>query len=381
MLPAEVDTAASRVGPALSDVDSVASHSVTAVSTISGSDRVPSSTPSKSNSSSAHKGGTLHSKATESSRKRFKSATDVNKMVASETPLSLKKPEEPSVLRRLVSVRVITAAMCFLLLIATAAVVLVVTSTFSLEAAQEIASKHTLSITNKAKSDIEDFLDIPVRYTRGWQYVLSREHHPLPRDETDPNWTVPWFQRLLEPMAATNFGFQYCVMGFNDGNMLVVLPVSTDKFRLRFYEWGNRNASDPTQLSNVTNTDYHRSNYSFSSVATGTIPFDPRTRSWFMQVPKAPWTVEWGSVYLTVSPTLPVINVAAPIYNASGVLIGATSMMLETGSIGVFLDQLDKTPNTMTFLIDNDGLLLQPARYGDDLHRRKLLGSCHKQLP
>ena len=200
------------------------------VSSISGSDRVPSSTPPKSNASSTK---WSDSKVlTEKGRsKRAKSTA-----APIEALISLKKAEEPSALRRLISVRVIAAAMCFLLLVATAAVVLVVTSTFSLEAAQEIASKHALSITNKAKSDIEDFLNVPVRYTLGWQYIISQESHPLPRDETDPNWTVPWFQRLLEPMASTNFGFQYCVMGFNDGNMLIVLPVSTDKFRLRFYE-------------------------------------------------------------------------------------------------------------------------------------------------
>ena len=266
-----------------------------------------------------------------------------------------KDAENVSLLRRLVSVRSIAALMCFLLLVITVTIVLVVTSQFSLSASRDIASQHALSISSKAKSDVEDFLNIPLRYCVGWQYAMSKEYHGLPSD--DPDWFVPWNQMLLQPMASTNFSFQYSVMGFNDGTALVWLPVANERVRLQLYNYSGRNG-DPTQLSNLTNTDYYRSNYSVATVAHSQTTYDPRSRSWFVQATQTRGGMRWSNVWLSTVPTLPIINVAAAIYNDSNTFLGIATLNYDLSTLGSFIGNLKTTANTNSFLIDNDGLLV-----------------------
>eukprot|EP00388_Colpodella_angusta_P038032 GDKK01043226.1.p1 GENE.GDKK01043226.1~~GDKK01043226.1.p1 ORF type:complete len:796 (+),score=63.86 GDKK01043226.1:335-2389(+) len=78
-------------------------------------------------------------------------------------------------------------------------------------------------------------------------------------------------------------------------------------------------------------------------------------------IPKA---MKWSSVYLSAIPTLPIIDVNAAMYNATGALLGVISMTFELGLLSNFLSELVTTTNTVSMLIDNEDLLLASS-YSD----------------
>ena len=70
--------------------------------------------------------------------------------------------------------------MSLLLIAFTAAILLAVTFTFSLRAAEEIATEYASVITSKAKADIEAYLGNPIKELEWWQYSLSQQKQRRP---------------------------------------------------------------------------------------------------------------------------------------------------------------------------------------------------------
>ena len=272
-------------------------------------------------------------------------------------------------LQRFISVRTFTAVMSLLLIALTAAILLAVTFTFSINAAQDLATAHT-RVISKAKGDIEAYLNIPIRSLDAWQYSLEQGDVGLPRDSVNyatNGWSDPWVERLVGPMSATDFGLQYTVMGFADGNAaLAVTFPGRNTFRCQVYKWGSRNASNTSQTSTVTNTDYFKANYTAAAVASVPNVYDPRTRGWYALGATAPGVKAWGKPFLSTVPTLPCIAISAGIYNHSGTFLGVASIFLNLDTMGVLLSKLLAIPNVVSFLIDNNNLLLA-STYGQPI--------------
>ena len=273
-------------------------------------------------------------------------------------------------LQRFISVRTFTAVMSLLLIALTAAILLAVTFTFSINAAQDLATAHTRVVTSKAKGDIEAYLNTPIKFLDGWQYSLEQGDVALPRDSANyatNGWSDPWVERLVGPMSATDFGLQYTVMGFADGNAaLAVTFPGKNTFRCQVYKWGSRNASNTSQTSTVTNTDYFKANYTAAAVASVPDVYDPRTRGWYALGATAPGVKAWGKPFLSTVPTLPCIAVSAGIYNHSGTFLGVAFVVLNLDTMGVLLSKLLAIPNVVSFLIDNNNLLLA-STYGQPI--------------
>ena len=269
----------------------------------------------------------------------------------------------PTLLQRMVSVRTFTTAISLLLIALTAAIVLAVTFTFSISAAQDLATAHTRVITSKAKGDIEAYLNTPIKFLDGWQYSLGRGTVPLPSDSPNYNaadgWSDPWTERLVAPMSATDFKLQYTAIGFADGNaaMCVTFPDNTETFRCQVFHWGNRNASNTSQTSTVSNTEFFKDNYTVAVVASEPDVYDPRTRGWYTRG-KATGVMTWAPPFLSTVPTLPCISVSAAIFNRSGSFIGIASIFLNLDAMGALLGKLLAVPNVVSFLIDSNNLLL-----------------------
>ena len=267
----------------------------------------------------------------------------------------------PTVCQRLLSVRVITAGMSLLLIALTAAILLAVTFTFSINSAQEIATQHVSVIASKAKSDIESYFNIPVNYLDAWQYALSKGVITLPSDEpTYPSddWTTLWLERLVGPIAASDFTFQYAIFGFEDGNAMLCVNLPGAEFRCQIYAWGYRNASNPNEFSNLTDIDYFKANYTVTNVSSRPDVYNPTTRTWYKQGSTAPHKKAWSNAFLSTVPTLPCITVSAGIYNDTGAFLGVASIFLNMNTIASFLSELLSVKNTVSFLIDNQDMLL-----------------------
>eukprot|EP00758_Cryptobia_borreli_P011898 Tbor_TRINITY_DN5702_c0_g1::TRINITY_DN5702_c0_g1_i1::g.19789::m.19789 len=82
----------------------------------------------------------------------------------------------------LLSVRSLTALMCALLIIFTTSAALIVAFHFSFTAANNIAKTHAGAIIAKAKSDIENFLNLPMSIIISKQFLFSRDTHPYPSE-------------------------------------------------------------------------------------------------------------------------------------------------------------------------------------------------------
>ena len=167
--------------------------------------------------------------------------------------------------KTLCSIRIITAAMSLLLIAATAAILLSVTFVFSLSAAEDIATDYAILIAKKAKGDVEAYLSEPLNNLEAWQYSLSQQEVvTLPSDTAtypEDGWVAGWRERAVGPMAASNFTFHSTNFGFADGNAIICVTFyANEEFRCQVYEWGFRNKSDPSQVTNLTDYDYFRSN-------------------------------------------------------------------------------------------------------------------------
>lgn len=254
------------------------------------------------------------------------------------------------------SVRSLTVALCFASILVTAAVSLGITFKFSLGAAQDIAKQHAAALASTARGNVEEFLNKPIGALSGVQYVLRQNEHPLPNvtEPTDPTWYLWWWEQAVAVMRAAEFKYQYAVVGFNDGNYAgcKLIPVG---FQCRVFSTKTRAA---TGRSWVHQRDYNISNYAQLGNATSSIVYDPRTRAWYRMVEHAPWAMRWSSVYLSVSPTLPIVDINGALFNATGHMIGVLSITFELAALSDFVRRLQTTPNTKGVLIDNDGLLL-----------------------
>lgn len=305
------------------------------------------------------------------SRVSFSSAPNPAKTSAAKEPLSEEVPEtthlvpkageEERFYSHFVSVRMFTAVLCLLLIAFTAAILLAVTFTFSLSAAKDLATSHVQIISSKAKGDIEAYLNGPINYLNSWQYSLSTGDVRLPVDEPiypNDDWSIPWMERVVGPLAASKFTYQYTIFGFNDGNAILCVTYPGDTFRCQLYAWGYRNGSDPTQFTNVTNTDHLKSNFSLTGSNWAPDVYDPRKRTWYKQGTTAPGLMAWSNAFLSTVPTYPCVCVSAGIYNSTGAFIGVGSVFINLDTMEVFLGNLLAVANTVSVLIDNQGLLL-----------------------
>lgn len=270
--------------------------------------------------------------------------------------------QQTNLLGRLLSVKVLMTGLSLLLITLTAAILLSVTFTFSLEAATDIAIQHARVISSKAKGDIEAYLNGPVAHISSWQYSLAKGNVPFPSDEPvypDPGWSSQWLERLVGPLAASDFTYQYTIFGFDDGNaMLCVTYSDSVTFRCQVYTWGSRDVNNVTQYSNVTNTDYTKANY--TEVYSGWAPdvYNARTRTWYKQGTTAPGHMAWSNAFLSTVPTYPCICLSAGIYNGSGTFLGVGSIFLNLDTMAAVLSAQLTIQNTVSFLIDNGGFLL-----------------------
>ncbi|CUG91007.1 guanylate cyclase, putative [Bodo saltans] len=262
-----------------------------------------------------------------------------------------------------VSVRSVITLFCVVLIIVTAATTLGVTYSFSLSAAEEIAQAHAVALAAKAKGDVEAFVNQPAELISGLQYMMTRDSFPLPQvleASGQTEWYRAWWQRMVTSMQGASFAYQYAIVGFNDGNYagckLLPTTVPAGLFQCRVFQYSYR-AIVPG-LSFVRDETYFISNYSMYSNDTTTTTYDPRTRSWWTATPHVPFTMTWSSVYLSAIPTLPVVDLNAALFNASGTFIGIGSFTFELGSVATFINSLQTTANTNVFLLDNANILM-----------------------
>ena len=267
-----------------------------------------------------------------------------------------------TVFQQLVSVRTFTGVMSVLLSAFTAAILLAVTFTFSINAAQDLASAHTRVIANKAKVEIETFLDRPILFLNAWQHSVEQSNETLPKDTPNYDtlgWYEPWIERAVGPLGASDFSFQFSILSFNDGNGVSCIPLANAQFRCQMYHWGNRNASNSSQTSTVIATDYFQANHSVVQRTSSPTGYDPRTRGWYILGKTPPGVMRWGTPLLSAVPTLLCISLSTGLYNSSGYFLGVGSIFLNLDAMGELLKQLLSIPNVVSFLIDNDNLLLE----------------------
>ena len=255
------------------------------------------------------------------------------------------------------SIRMLASGLCAVFIIITAICLLVVTFNFSMSAAQDIAEQHAVSIATKAKSNVEALLNKPLAAAAGWQYVMSKGNHPLPMDAeaANPLWYRDYWEQFIGSMSATDFSYQFAVFGFSDGNYAGCKNMPGETFQCRLF---GKNQQNQSALCHLYEETYHRSNYSLITANTGLINYDPRTRAWYKMVDHRPFAMKWSTAYLSAMPTLPIIDVNAALFNASGHHIGVISMTFELGLLSGFLSDLQTTENTVSVLIDNEDLLL-----------------------
>eukprot|EP00744_Colponema_vietnamica_P003475 GILI01005327.1.p1 GENE.GILI01005327.1~~GILI01005327.1.p1 ORF type:complete len:984 (+),score=201.25 GILI01005327.1:146-3097(+) len=267
--------------------------------------------------------------------------------------------------KALCSIRFLTALLCAVFIIVTAICLLVTTFSFSISAAQDIAESHAVALATKAKGDVEDLLNKPLASVSSWQYSYSQGSRPLPKDSPITNWHEEYWRQFAEAMKGTDFSYQFAVFGFDDGNYAGCKNLVGEKFQCRLFSRPqNLTGYGTVGLSGLLEYTYFRSNYSVSKINAATINYDPRTRSWYNMVDHIPKAMKWSSVYLSAIPTLPIIDVNAAMYNATGALLGVISMTFELGLLSNFLSELVTTTNTVSMLIDNEDLLLASS-YSD----------------
>lgn len=280
-----------------------------------------------------------------------------------------------------VSFRTVLTITSMCLIAATAITTLSVTYVFSYAAAEAIARDHSLSLALKATGDIENFLNQPILTMTGLQYMFRRDSFPLPIDKEpgDPEWFRAWWQTFVSALAATSFKYQFAVAGFADGYYTGCKLLTTpNQFQCRAFSALKRAS---TNLSTSYSEDYWQSNYSLITNTSGTTKYDPRTRSWY-HIPKHTESdMVWSGVYLSATPTLPIVDISASMFNGTGTFLGITGLTYELSQISQFLSNLVTTPNTKAILLDNDNVLLASTYSVPYLQQLPLPANVSEPLP
>lgn len=255
------------------------------------------------------------------------------------------------------SVRLVMVTICVILIVSTAVAALLITYNFSVGAAHAISDLYASSITSKAKSDIESFLNRPVEYITGLQYTLRQNEHPLPSaiEPTKPDWYKPWWSSFVSAMRASGFEYQFSVIGFNDGNYVGCKNLPQNIFQCRLMSWKTRAT---TGKSFLLEENYNRTSYERISTSNGSTTYDPRTRVWYRMVNHTQDAKRWSDVYLSAIPTLPIVDMNAAFFNSSGTFLGVGSFTFELGALTSLLTSLSGTSGSASMLLDSYDLLL-----------------------
>eukprot|EP00758_Cryptobia_borreli_P011906 Tbor_TRINITY_DN5702_c0_g1::TRINITY_DN5702_c0_g1_i2::g.19790::m.19790 len=211
----------------------------------------------------------------------------------------------------LVSVRSLTALMCALVIIFTTAAALIVAFHFSFTAADNIASTHVVAITAKAKSDIENFLNLPMSIIISKQFLFSRDPYPIPSEEIshNPLWYKPHWETLVGAMRESDFTFIYTAVGFDDGNAVYCKNTPNEQFDcLAIHNTNNHSISDIRNTRTLLTRTSNRSDYSLVSEVKSNTNYDPRRRDWYTPVPRITGATVWSPVFMSILPLEPAVS-------------------------------------------------------------------------
>eukprot|EP00758_Cryptobia_borreli_P015283 Tbor_TRINITY_DN6009_c0_g1::TRINITY_DN6009_c0_g1_i1::g.11642::m.11642 len=261
----------------------------------------------------------------------------------------------------LLSVRFLSALMCAVLIITTTTAALGVTFHFSIIATNNFAKTHTIAITDKAKSDVENFLNHPVSFVVGMQYMFSKGLRPLPRDKEsqDPLWYQGYWDTFVTAMRGSNFKYNFIGMGFEDGNRISCEMDNDEKFQCELTNWGNRSLSKNGSSTRLIHF-FNRSDFSFVGEKFSSTLYDPRTRSWYTQVPHKQGKIAWTPVY-PVTPQMTTISLTTMIFNETGIMLGVLFITIPILDIGRVTNDIVTTPGSVSVIIDNEDVLLSSS--------------------
>ena len=284
------------------------------------------------------------------------------------------------------SIRTVASVLSALLLIASAAIVIVVMSHYAMSAAEDVAKQHADVIASSAKGQIENQLRQPVQYGETWQYLTAAGQRSLPIDDPaaqfDERWRNDWYSMLISPMRATNFRFRYSVIGFDDGSYIGCNTDDNATFETTYYFWGKRNASNASDVSSASKHQYFQANYSLiKTYGDTTTTYDPRTRPWYSQVNHTKGSIRWSNVYLSAVPTLPIVDANIAIFNATGAFLGVASLTYDLDTVSHFLSAAATVKGVTLIALDNNDLVVGTSASAPFLNTTSVAASFNGSIP
>eukprot|EP00758_Cryptobia_borreli_P014909 Tbor_TRINITY_DN5970_c1_g1::TRINITY_DN5970_c1_g1_i2::g.18588::m.18588 len=278
---------------------------------------------------------------------------------------------------RLLSVRMLTALMCAFLIISATTATLLTTFHFSMTVTHELANKHVVGITAKAKGEVENFLKTPLSDVIGMQFIHANGTHPFPnvRKFQNPMWYKNYWDTIISAMRAADFKFIYFGIGFEDGNCLTCRIHNNENFRCEYVNSGEK-GNNTIRVSYFTSSD--------SSLVRETISstnYDPRKRGWYNLVSHTRGTIKWNRVYLDVDPIMPNIALNGVLFNETGTMLGVILITIAVADLDFFIDKLVTTSGSVSVLLDNDNVLLSSSHFIPFMTFRNVSLSNNETVP
>ncbi len=233
-----------------------------------------------------------------------------------------------------------------LLIVATAAVIIWVSSHGTKDSVYSVSNNLVTEILQSIDTKLEAY------YTPASQEIHSIMHHYWNEDtyhfQSDDEIALDYFMEILE----THKEFAMVYFGDTKGNLIMGRRMPDGSLTRRYI----------TRVDDTVYTRYVHENRIYNATFPNTTEsastgYDPRTRGWYKKAVSQKRTV-WTNVYIFATDNMPGFSCASPIYDDDGNLLGVACIDIGIRDLSLYLGKISTPANSRLFIYDQDNQII-----------------------
>jgi len=260
-----------------------------------------------------------------------------------------------------------------------AAIAVAILVVFSLDGAKQQAVQSARLSFAQSVDKVTNFFEIPMSAGESSQYMETP--FPLPSPPTnitvwnESQWYVPWMERSLVYHSISKFQLQFVANIFGDGNYVgCQLATDNDTYvSCLFISQVGRDRSVPGNQAMVITHNYSKADGTLVGAGVSQSPYDPRTRPFFGDPPRARGAAIWSNVFLTAIQTIPVVGYFKPIFGpALGDYVALSLFDIGLPELDMAFKSMLMDQPAVAFLIDNNHRIVASSLQKDTFSQRRV---------
>ena len=243
-----------------------------------------------------------------------------------------------------------------LLIVATAAVIIWVSSHGTQDSVYSVSNNLVTEILQSIDTKLEAY------YTPASQEIHSIMHHYWNEDtyhfQSDDEIALDYFMELLD----THKEFAMVYFGDTKGNLIMGRRMPDGSLTRRYI----------TRVDDTVYTRYVHENRIYNATFPNTTEsastgYDPRTRGWYKKAVSQKRTV-WTNVYIFATDNMPGFSCASPVYDDDGNLMGVACIDIGIRDLSLYLGKISTPANSRLFIYDQDNqIIAKPMKDTDSI--------------